>query len=264
MSLKLNKSNLNFKVYTAAEVPATGVENDIVIVSATPMKNWIMSPDAPSNTPRSEGDVWIQYSTNAADFNLTKQNAVMVRFVSAKQFVNDAWVGVVPKSYQNGAWVDWWNGDLYKFGEEIAWITGGWSIAKDCNGTVQKNADSITYDAQGVDSKASYFAIYTNEKISVTNATKITVNKEIITSGTGGGAGQLIFGIFNEIPTSNSDLKDTPVRHYKQNGFSAALTSEPTIDVSDLSGEYYVVIGFAFNGSLSYVETGTMNEVKVV
>ena len=47
MDFKLNKSNLNFRVYTASSAPATVADNDIVVISDTKMKNWVLSPDAP-------------------------------------------------------------------------------------------------------------------------------------------------------------------------------------------------------------------------
>lgn len=112
MDFKLNKSNLNFRVYTASETPEVGNENDIVIITDKPMKNWVLSPDNPVGAPRNDGDVSLQYSTNAAESNLTKRNAVMVRFVNAMQYVENAWVGKAAKSYLNGAWVDWFIGLL--------------------------------------------------------------------------------------------------------------------------------------------------------
>ena len=57
MNFKLTKSSLNFKVYTSPTIPASGTENDIVIISSTPMENWILSSESPAGEPRNNGDV---------------------------------------------------------------------------------------------------------------------------------------------------------------------------------------------------------------
>ncbi len=111
MDFKLKKSNLNLRVYTAAVLPSSGNENDIVVISDTPMTDWILSPDAPNGAPRTDGDVWITYTIAGNTTNILKQNAMMTAFISAKQYVNGAWVDKEAKSYQNGEWVDWYNGD---------------------------------------------------------------------------------------------------------------------------------------------------------
>lgn len=107
MDFKLNKSNLNFRVYTAASLPETGQENDICIVSDVPMKNWILSPDTPKGAPRNDGDVWIRYAVTGKTFNALKNGAMVIATISAMQYIDGAWVDKDVLSYQNGAWVGW-------------------------------------------------------------------------------------------------------------------------------------------------------------
>ena len=113
------KLNLNLNVYTAEEFPTTGSENDIVIVSDIPMKDWIMSPYPPVNPPRSEGDVWLQYSVSGKVQNATKNGSFLIAVNSAYQYVGGEWVSKEFKTYQDGAPVDnklW----LFKEGEGLA------------------------------------------------------------------------------------------------------------------------------------------------
>lgn len=128
MDFKLKKSNLNFRVYTATETPATGIENDIVIISNTPMTNWILSPDAPGGAPRNDGDVWIQYSVIGKTSNALKQNKMVITMLYAYQYVSDAWIKKTAVTFKNGEWVEWWNGELFVYGDEYDAITGGWTV----------------------------------------------------------------------------------------------------------------------------------------
>lgn len=108
MSFKFTKNNLNFDVYTSPAKPTTpGANNDIAIITSVPMPNWVMSPDKPSGTPRSDGDVWIQYSVDGNTFNALKNNSMMIATISAWQYVDEAWVEVEAVSCQGGEWVDW-------------------------------------------------------------------------------------------------------------------------------------------------------------
>lgn len=107
MDFKLKKSNLNFRVYSAATLPTSGKENDIVIISETPMENWILSPDKPEGAPRTDGDVWIQYSVTGATFNILKNGTMKIKCTSVQQYINGIWKEVTANSYQNGEWVNW-------------------------------------------------------------------------------------------------------------------------------------------------------------
>lgn len=108
MSFKFTKNNLNFDVYTVASKPtAPGANNDIAIITSVPMSNWIMSPDKPSGTPRSDGDVWIQYSVTGNTFNALKNNSMMIATIEVWQYVDDVWTSVEAVSCRDGEWVNW-------------------------------------------------------------------------------------------------------------------------------------------------------------
>ena len=72
--------------------------------------------------------VWFPTGTSSVvAFNALKKDTIMVYPLSAKQYINGAWVEVTAKSYQGGEWVDWWNGELYTPGNEWSNFTGGWT-----------------------------------------------------------------------------------------------------------------------------------------
>lgn len=104
MNFKLTKSSLNFKVYTSPTIPASGTENDIVIISSTPMENWILSSDAPTGEPMNNGDVWIQYSVSGNVFNIMNQHDFMLAITKIYQYVSGTWVSVDARRYVGGVW----------------------------------------------------------------------------------------------------------------------------------------------------------------
>lgn len=119
--------NVRFVAYgseTALQAAAPA-ENTIGVVTDTPVSAWVFSPVQPQSLLN--GAVWILTGTNSpAAFNILKKNGIILYPMSAKQSVNGELIDVIAKSYQNGAWVDWWNGELYDTGNEFESITGGW------------------------------------------------------------------------------------------------------------------------------------------
>ena len=103
-------TSLNFDLTqyaTEAELlAATPKKYTIGIISTTEITSWdfiATEPDTPS-----EGMVWISVGKSShVEFNALKKNGIQVYPISAKQYVDGAWVDKTAKSYQNGAWVDW-------------------------------------------------------------------------------------------------------------------------------------------------------------
>lgn len=138
-------------------------ENTIWVNTDTEITNWHFSATEPESPV--EGMVWFSTGTSShAEFNVLKKNGITVYPLTAKQYVDAAWVSVTANSFQNGEWVYWWQGELFKDGNEYTGVTGGWQ-ARDmkvtgatANGAapvITKNGDSVTvsqetYAAGGV------------------------------------------------------------------------------------------------------------------
>lgn len=239
MDFKLNKSNLNFNVYTVPTVPATGAEDGIAIISSVPMKNWILSPDEPANAPRSVGDVWIRYSVTGNPFNILKQNAMLIDPFAAWQYVNGSWASVEMRRYLNGARIASWNGELYNYGDEYPGITGGWALSTvhstpNPSDTLTKNADSMTFETHFVagQSYAGGF-LRTNNKIDLSgiNSLMLTVRSVALDDAT--------------YPLALCVKSDD---NAKREGVAASVALTPggeqtfTLDVGALSGSYFIGI----------------------
>ena len=183
MDFKLNKSNLNFRAYTAAALPNTAQENDICIISDVPMKNWILSPDAPGGAPRTDGDVWIQYSVCGNTFNALKNGVMMIATISVWQYIDDVWTEKTANSYHAGEWVAW-IAYLYADGNEYTEFTGGWeqpSISYVTGGTTRQNTGTVTKRNNGILLTAggeSIALISTKKKIQFGGKTKLYVTAD--------------------------------------------------------------------------------------
>lgn len=87
-----------------------------------------------------EGKVWFPVGTSSpVAFNALKKNAIQVCPISAKQYVGGAWVYKEAKSYQNGAWGDWW---YYIFQEGVGARVQP-TVSKETNAVVTITKDSI-------------------------------------------------------------------------------------------------------------------------
>lgn len=118
-------TSLNFKVVRGTSAPASPKENTIWVNMSSAITDWYFGSDEPD--VRKEGTLWITtgVSGNVA-FNALKKNGLKVYPISAKHYRSGAWVEKPAKIYQGGKWVDWWDGSLYKIGNQYTEITGGW------------------------------------------------------------------------------------------------------------------------------------------
>lgn len=234
MDFKLKKNNLNFKVYTAAATPATGTENDIVIITSTAMKNWVLSPNAPSGAPRTDGDVWLQYSVDGDVFNTVKQNSFMIAPLTAWQYIDGTWASVPAVSYHGGEWTSWlvW---LFNTGNQHTNITGGWS------GAATINSDGeIVFSSSGADTNG----MSTDNKINKNNAKELHVNVSYFARGNS--------GRFNVVLTK---VKDSTATTDVLSANEFTDPGELVIDLSNITEAFYVYL-------YSY-STATVNVDKI-
>lgn len=202
------------------------------------------------------GMVWISTGTSSAvAFNALKKNGIQVYPLSAKQYIGGAWVDVTAKSYQNGAWADWWNGELYSYGNEFEFITGGWipyqmTFAEDVTATdptITRSDDGLTI---GISQSGAYGGTFVT-------ANKIPFDGKKTLAFTGSAVGdnttRCIVGVWS---TLQRNFDTNRVAIYQ---FGSSFSGTATIDISSLDGEYYV--GIHVYGRDKSV---TMQELKLV
>lgn len=228
-------ASLNFKVVGNPQ-PTSPKENTIWLNTDVPIGGWYFNATQPEGL--SEGDVWFSIGTSSpVAFNALKKNGVMVYPISAKQYISGAWVNVTTKSYQGGKWVDWIT-YLFDNGNQFNATTGGFvTRSMSYNSTNSTKATPSVSNANGM----MTITIGTNNAGgAVTTANKIDLSSKSILYFDGylkghGDSHPDYFSIciWSALGTYRTD---NLVAYYNSDG----KDSIKTIDVSKLSGSYYI------------------------
>lgn len=237
---------LNFKVVGNPK-PANPKENTIWIDTDIPIPFYVMCPPVPVPMPYvEEGCVLIETGNSlTAAFNALKKNAIVVCPTVAKQYVNGALVNKSAEVYQNGAWVDLWDGHLLNGANKFELVTGGWKSATTCKMYTSQSGNATgkaTFNSNGIVFGNDTTIVNTANKIDMTNYSKL---KFTISASTG----LFLFAVMASV-TGSMEANYSAIKN--SNGVT---TGTVTIDISSLKGSYYVVIGQ--DGEY----TGTISEI---
>lgn len=170
------------------------------------------------------GAVWIQTGTSStAPFNALKKNGITVYPMSAKQYVNGAWVNKPIKVYQSGSWKD---ALLYTVVPNTG-IT--WS--KEKNVTVTQNADSTVF-SHGAGDDTVHYADFS---VDLTPYTKLKIVGNVSASAwSDSNSVKISIGAFS---TNASFVTGFTQDIYNRDG---TININNTYDISSLSGIYLI------------------------
>lgn len=236
--------SLNFKVIGCASEPDDPKENMIWANTPEKVTGWEFSPTEPEEFY--EGMVWILTgNTSTVSFNALKKNGIRIYPLIARQYVAGAWVDVDAKIYQNGEWVSWIT-YLYNNGNECTALTGGWTStpSKNVGGYFVSDSITVTKNTNHTkitsDKTACGKLVHTKNKINLKDVKDLIFNCVSTVSGDC----SVKVGAWSAIPTTSSYV-DPVASITNPNGIVS-------LDVSSLSGEYYIGV---FASSYS---TGTL------
>ena len=149
------------------------------------------------------------------------------------------------KSYQNGAWADWYNGELYKGGNQYENITGGW----------EKSA--LTWSGLPTNGSISYGEYLTVKANSGGYYDATTVNKLDLTEYS-----QLRY----DIASDSASADHIVVIHQKESGviwsstpYWTASSNDGILPLTGISGLYYISV-LAMNNKT--IKVGNIRLVK--
>lgn len=221
--------NFRMKAYASEDLRVADHpgENIIGIITAKAITGYVISQDKPD--AMTEGQIWIQTGQkNMVLLNALKHNAIILKPVRAYQYT-DGELRVVPAYiFQNGAWADWFNGDVYVDGsvcvphdtavkpEESSALVGEGYIEM----TLPANMAAEAYEIFGPIDLTRFHTIRTTTKIH-----------------SGGGCIAALF-VSQEKETEYEDAEaaaNTVLGDYVQH--------ETTLDVSELTGRHYIHAG---------------------
>ena len=237
---------LNFKVVGGTEQPANPKENTIWVNTETDISGWVFSPEEPESP--AEGLVWIEVgSVSPAPFNVLRKNGVYVYPVSCKQYSSEAWNDVFAYICQGGVWVQFseivTDVYLYNLGDTCDAVTGGWvsnAKALDSSSTgaaapsITYGADSMTISTTGTNYTAG--VARPANKIDVTNFN--TIYFKGAANATTGRCKICVWSDFGAYQTDNLAAS-----------VDLQTKTEAQIDVSGLTGKYYIGFGMSRGSS---------------
>jgi len=228
---------LNFSVVGNPRPEAAG-ENTIWVDTDEPITGWVFSPAEPDPAA---GMMWFQTGVSGSVvFNALKVNDITLYLLSAKQYIEGAWVQKEAMIYRGG-WVEWvrW---LYNEGVSFPDFTGilttklikySSSVTGTKATTVTENADNVHILQTGSTTVPVGCVTCFEKKIDLSGYR--TLHFSGILNDTAGGNPQRCFlGIWKEFGT------------YRDTNRAAYLAAdnqdcEKTLDISGLDdGEYYI------------------------
>lgn len=231
---------LNFKVVGGTAAPANPRENTIWVNTDTKITSWVFSAAEPEEP--AEGMVWISTGASSRmEFNALKKNTLLVYPSSVKQYVGGTWVDISAQIYKNGEWADWYV-YLYNLGNTCDSVTGGYK-------TVSLSSDYAEYSAV-MDESYIYLSAATSGSGGTARNGKSTVNAIDLTNvNTIYASGNCSKARNNDAGKSGIGIRvqstDSLSGNYTAAAASQYITEtgdfEIAIDVSALSGEYYIV-----------------------
>lgn len=221
---------LNFKVVGGTSAPSNAKENTIWVNTSTAITSYVFSATQPTG---STGMVWFSTDTSSsAAFNALKKNGIHVYPNSAKQYVGGKWVDKTAKIYQGGKWVDLIS-YLYNNGNQYTDLTGGWSGYKPDGGGYDVSFTNTGIKVTHNGGQANWTAnAFTKKKIDVSNFTKLVAEVSYTHHYSGS---QFVFGI-----ASTAASMQTSFVSSKKVSQTSNSTLEVTVDLSSVSGSYYV------------------------
>lgn len=210
---------------------------------------------ATSQENPTQGMLWIKisdaYSTKVGTPLGNDYITIMLNSVS--QYIGGEWVDVEAKSFQNGVWVDWWKGELYKLGNKYERITGGWGKGKfggyPNNLIVTELSESVKLSGS-TSSSSNGGEYFTKNKIDLTNVREIGIH------------------VVEIVQTANKNFDISVNTVTGEGNYNAAAKKEIIgtgwhwLDVSAITGAYYVIIGHWMGSNLSV--SMEFDEVRMV
>lgn len=223
--------SLNFQVVGNPQ-PSNPKENTIWIDTDTVITSWLFSATEPSQAEA--GTVWITTGNSSpVAFNALKKNGVMVYPISAKQYIDGAWIDVDVKSYQGGEWVALVT-YLFKSGSGSAY-----TMTKTCdkNASITWNTEKITISA--VAGSAGYVcAILNIGAVDITDAKTLCVDMEYLQADTEWPELYPVIGIKNSALTTIPERSpSSDCVKLSKNTFARKIV---TMDISSYTGSKYV------------------------
>lgn len=234
---------LNFKVVQYTATPTgTAKENTIGVVTDTAISDWVMQSEEPTG---SEGLVWIEVAAESdVAFYADKKQLVKLYPKAVKQYIGSSWASLNAFVYQDGEWVAFSSSQfiIYQSGEGMFpnFSSGGSGGSR----KVEENSNGIHLQASVVSQKggSSYCYAYTTDKIDVSGFDNLYFT--LVSYRNVWKNGSTVIAVSSSLPSGTTFSGDA----YKKFDASEYSNEISSIDISNLTGSYYIVVYAAIGG----------------
>jgi hypothetical protein len=234
---RVDGASLNFKVVGGLTQPSGPAENTIWVSTNASITSWQFSGTEPAEP--AEGLVWFATGkASTAAFNALKKNAVMVYPLYAKQFVSGQWVGVKAQIYMDGDWRSLFSGLIYEAG---AFYTEHAAYLVPETAPVEETASAIVLSTVKAKNSEVYKVF---GPVPLDDISTLAMTSAFTDSVTG--AHRRVLYVAASANVGRSGAAKIKEESVSSKWTESAVTS---LDVSDLTGEYYVYAGTNTDGS---------------
>ena len=219
---------LNFQVIGGTTAPSNPKENMIWVNTSTKITSYIFSATQPTG---SAGMVWISTGTSShVAFNALKKNGIQVYPLAAKQYISGAWVSVTAQTYQDGEWSGWLTTEyLVQDGN------AKYAFSKnDAGVSIKTSSGYYVFTASG----GGYWGMWATADLTGYNTVKTDGVFYPSSEGTNNYTNLCVWPTGTSNPIWSNAVAKT-----------ALTTSGATLDVSSLSGSYYVGLSSTYTYS---------------
>lgn len=230
-------ASTNLKLVYGETRPTNPSNNTVWVDTSIPVTKYYFQAEQPENMR--EGELWITIGDSGRIRVTTSlgKEWVTVYFIGAQQYVNGALVGKTVKTYQNGEWLDWWNGELLDGANLFETVTGGWVQDTNLNISGYANTGTVTFDTNGITLSnapgATSAIVRTKNKINLSGYSKLTANAQSIAA-----SGNISVRIYI-ITGASGDIDNIKVASIEN------IASTDFVDYElpfNLDGEYYIAL----------------------
>lgn len=230
-------ASLNFKVVGGLTRPSSPAENTIWVNTDVKITSWQFSGTEPSKPVKDM--VWFATGkASTAAFNALKKNSIEVYPLYAKQFVSGQWVGVKAQIYMGGAWTSLFSGLIYESG---AFYTEHAAYLVPETAPVEETASAIVLSTVKAKNSEVYKVF---GPIPLDDISTLAMTSAFTDSVTG--AHRRVLYVAASANVGRSGAAKIKEESVSSKWTESAVTS---LDVSDLTGEYYVYAGTNTGGS---------------
>lgn len=222
-------TSLNFSIVGGTSQPVNPKENTIWVNTDTGISGWVFSASDPESP--TEGMVWILTGiSSTVKFNALKKNGIQVYPISAKQYISGAWVSVTAQTYQDGEWSGWLTTEYlvqdgnakYAFSKNNADVS------------IKTSSGYYVFTASG----GGYWGMWATADLTGYNTVKTDGVFQPSNEGTNNYTNLCVWPTGTSNPIWSNAVAKT-----------ALTTSGATLDVSSLSGSYYVGLSSTYTYS---------------